>query len=147
MEKINDDSVLNHLLTKIGISTQRNNLSAYRQILWEELENKTCFYCGKPLKEGAIHVYHFIPWSFIKDDKLWNFVLSCPKCNESKKDKLPDEAYLKRIMKRNSDSRMLAYTNANGNYREEKIQNIYSWAIANGYNTVWSPSVKGKNAE
>ena len=30
MEKVNDDSVLDHLLTKIEISTQRSNLTNYR---------------------------------------------------------------------------------------------------------------------
>ncbi len=85
MEKVNDDSVLDHLLTKIEISTQRSNLSIYRHILYDEFESKNCFYCGKMLKENAIHVDHFIPWSFIKDDQLWNFVLACPNCNESKR--------------------------------------------------------------
>lgn len=66
------------------------------------------------MKEGAIHVDHFIPWSFIKDDKLWNFVLSCPKCNEAKNDRLPDEMCLERIIQRNSNKRMLKYADSLG---------------------------------
>ncbi len=47
LEKINDDSVMDHLLTKIDKSSERENLSVYRRILFEEFENTTCFYCGK----------------------------------------------------------------------------------------------------
>lgn len=139
MEKVNDDAVLDHLLTKIEVSTQRNNLSIYRRILFEEFESKTCFYCGKPLKEDAIHVDHFIPWSFVKDDQLWNFVLACPKCNESKNDKLPDEICLERIIKRNANARLLKYANMLGNYRGQNMRNIYSWAVTNGYSHIWTP--------
>ena len=139
MEKVNDDSVLDHLLTKIEISTQRNNLAIYRRILFEEFESKTCFYCGKLLKQDAIHVDHFIPWSFIKDDQLWNFVLACPKCNESKKDKLPDEMFLERIIRRNDKERLLKYTQLFANYRSRNMRQIYVWAMANGYQEIWRP--------
>lgn len=89
IEKVNDDSVLDHLLTKIEISTQRSNLPIYCHILYDEFESKNCFYYRKPLKENAIHVDHFIPWSFIKDDQLWNFALAYPNCKESKRDEFP----------------------------------------------------------
>ncbi len=36
LEKINDDSVMDHLLTKIDKSSERENLSIYRRILFEE---------------------------------------------------------------------------------------------------------------
>ncbi len=46
----------------------------------QEFENK-CFYCGKPVIKKTVEVDHFIPWSFMKDDQIWNFVLACPECN------------------------------------------------------------------
>lgn len=78
LEKVNEDSVATKILDKIDESSKRNNLSMYRQILFDEFESKTCFYCGKPLKADNVDVDHFIPWSFIKDDKLWNLVLHVP---------------------------------------------------------------------
>jgi CRISPR/Cas system Type II protein with McrA/HNH and RuvC-like nuclease domain len=36
-----------------------------------------------------IHVDHFIPWSFVKEDKMWNFVLSFPESNERKNNEIP----------------------------------------------------------
>ena len=37
----------------------------------------------------------------MKDDKIWNFVLSCPHCNERKNNKLPAKEYLIQIEARN----------------------------------------------
>lgn len=141
MEKVNEDSVLDHLLTKIEVSTQRNNFSVYRQILFEEFESKNCFYCGKPLQSGAIHVDHFIPWSFIKDDPLWNFVLACPACNESKKDKLPALTYLDRIIARNRSARLKNYDIRFDTYQSRNLKKIYMWARTNGYDRIWTPRI------
>ncbi len=142
MEKVNDDAVLDHLLTKIENSTQRNNLSVYRRILFEEFESKNCFYCGKPLKGDAVHVDHFIPWSFIRDDQLWNFVLACPRCNESKRDKLPEMIYVDKIMERNAAARLKKYTSLFINYQSQNLKNIYMWAMTNGYNNIWTPTAR-----
>lgn len=120
----------------------RTCLKIYCHILYDEFESKNCFYCRKPLKENAIHVDHFIPWSFIKDDQLWNFVLACPKCNESKRDKLPSEFYLERIIERNTSHRILKYSQFLTNYRSQSMKNIYLWAITNGYNNIWIPTQK-----
>lgn len=139
MEKVNDDSMVVHLLTKIECSTKRSDLSVYRHILYDEFECKRCFYCGRPLKESAIHVDHFIPWSFIKDDKLWNFVLACPQCNESKSDKLAAPVYLEQIIRRNNASRLAAYANKIAGYRSDSLRDIYNWARTNGYSEIWEP--------
>ena len=66
------DTAVDHLLSKIDESSKRNNLSYYRDILFREFESK-CFYCGKTVNLKHVAVDHFIPWSFIKDDNLWNF--------------------------------------------------------------------------
>lgn len=102
LEQINDDNVLVRLIDKLELATpRRENLSIYREILRVEFEENTCFYCGKKLGRN-IHVDHFIPWSFVKDDKIWNFVLSCPQCNERKNNKLPKQDFLIKIENRNN---------------------------------------------
>ena len=66
------------VLDKLDNATpRRNDLSVYQEVLYREFQEKNCFYCGKKLN-NKIHVDHFIPWSFIKTDNLWNFVLACP---------------------------------------------------------------------
>lgn len=101
LEKINEENVLFHLLSKLELSLpERTPLEIYRNILFSEFEECNCFYCGKKLS-GKIHVDHFIPWSFVKEDKLWNFVLSCPECNIKKSNILPPQNTIARILERN----------------------------------------------
>jgi len=101
LEKVNADDALNRVLGKLELSTpRRSDLSMYRKILALEFEGNTCFYCGKKINSAA-HVDHVIPWSFVKSDHLWNFVLACPACNTKKKDKLPSKENLSRVIVRN----------------------------------------------
>lgn len=103
LEQVNNDNVLVRVIDKLELATpRRNNLTIYREILRKEFEEDICFYCGKKLKR-KIHVDHFIPWSFIKDDKMWNFVLACPECNIRKSNKLPDEKYIAKLEERNKE--------------------------------------------
>ncbi|WP_019001061.1 HNH endonuclease domain-containing protein [Succinimonas amylolytica] len=101
LESVNEDNAVVHLLNKLEFATpRRSDLSIYREILRMEFEENTCFYCGRKLG-NKIHVDHFIPWSFVKDDKLWNFVLACPACNERKNNRLPNREFLAVIEDRN----------------------------------------------
>lgn len=110
--------------------------------MFEEFENK-CFYCGKPVTKRTVHVDHFIPWSFIKDDNLWNFVLACPACNERKNDRLAPKPQLDLLLKRNQilvmEPQKDKLRKLMGNYQEERLVNIYAWATNNGYKDIWIP--------
>lgn len=102
LEKVNDDGALVRVLEKLDLATpQRKDLSVYRELLYKEFQEDRCFYCGKKL-DKKVHVDHFIPWTFVKNDNLWNFVLSCPRCNLRKSDSLVSRDYLLKIENRNS---------------------------------------------
>ncbi|WP_343246381.1 HNH endonuclease signature motif containing protein [Diplocloster hominis] len=102
LEKINDDNALIRVLEKLELATpQRKDLSVYRELLYKEFQEDRCFYCGRKLDKN-IHVDHFIPWSFVKNDNLWNFVLSCPRCNVRKSNNLVSQDYLVKIENRNN---------------------------------------------
>ena len=128
-------------ISKIDESTMRtrNSLVYYRDILFQEFENK-CFYCGKPVSYGNVEVDHFIPWSFIKDDKLWNFVLACPACNNNKRDKLADAIFLDRLVKRNTI--LIEHKRVEPQLQLNRLRSIYSWAQRNGYDEIWTPRQK-----
>ena len=140
LERVNKDSVVDHLLSKIDESTlhTRSSLAYYRDILFQEFENK-CFYCGKPVTYGNVEVDHFIPWSFIKDDNLWNFVLACPQCNNRKRDKLADQIFLDRIEHRNNI--LIEHHKVQPELQRNRVKTIYMWAQKNGYNEIWRPNV------
>ena len=147
LEKINDDSVAVKVLDKIDQSTKRNSLLTYRMILFEEFESKKCFYCGKTLNLNAVHVDHFIPWSFIKDDNLWNLVLACPSCNYKKNDKLPNERFLTELIDRNQHIIMESYCPEMKNYQARLLRYIYNWAKINGYDKTWQPEGVGTTGD
>ncbi len=158
LEKVNTSESTLKLLTKLDESAKRSNLDIYRQLLFEEFESKECFYCGRKLRIDGIQVDHFIPWAFIKDDKLWNMVLSCPSCNNKKKDKLAPKPFLNNLIIRNRTIRLHYYgddvarkkssidiraTDEMRNYRRESLLSIYNYAQENGYNELWYPTGTG----
>ncbi|SEQ76101.1 HNH endonuclease [Treponema bryantii] len=135
LEKINDESVVTKLLEKLELATpQRDDLSVFRQVLYNEFEQYNCFYCGRKLYE--IHVDHFIPWSFIKEDKLWNFVLACPACNMRKNNKIPRMEYVKLIQNRNDDLRKFNSTFVQHQFKTYKpnlISDMWRYAQSGGF--------------
>lgn len=101
LETVNPPENTSHLIEKLELSTpRRSDLSVYQKILKEEFGYNTCFYCGKRIARNA-HVDHFIPWSFVKEDKIWNFVLACSGCNQEKNNKIPSNECLQRVERRN----------------------------------------------
>ena len=46
-------------------------------------------------------VDHVLPWSFVLEDKTWNLVLACRKCNNEKRDRLTNMDALKWLCARN----------------------------------------------
>lgn len=56
-------------------------------------------YSGRPLGEN-FSIDHFLPWSFVAHDLLWNLTPVEPETNSSKNDVLPDvDLYLPRLAK------------------------------------------------
>lgn len=80
----------------------RRNAGIMRAAREEFLAGKErCFYCGCLLDRGTIEADHFIPWSFIFDDQMWNIVPSCGCCNGRKGGMLPDEDAYALLVERN----------------------------------------------
>ena len=83
-----------------GEIIQRTNLTKYRKLL--EPFFKNCFYCENLLICGKkTHVEHVIPFDYIAEDNIWNFVLACQKCNLTKLGSLPPRKFLDKIIERN----------------------------------------------
>ena len=68
-----------------------------------------CFYCFRPIlitADGDTDVDHFLPHSlkqfgFRTVDGVWNLVLSCRDCNQSKSARVPKATLLARLSRRN----------------------------------------------
>ncbi|MBE5958716.1 MAG: hypothetical protein E7254_07645 [Lachnospiraceae bacterium] len=135
LEKINNDSVLLRVIDKLESATpQRSNLDVFREILREEFEENTCFFCGSKFERVA-HVDHFIPWSFVKEDRLWNFVLACSTCNTKKNNKIVSDRFFNKLVERNR--RALGINNSFvkeqfDNYQPEFYRRIWMYAKMSG---------------
>jgi hypothetical protein len=58
-----------------------------------------CIYSGEPLVGAVIALDHYLPWSFVVHDQLWNLVPVVPAVNSAKSNRLPDARYLEPFMR------------------------------------------------
>ena len=126
-EKILDkkESGINNVALKLDLSTKRKSLQEFKKIIFAESNDYKCFYCESKISPTNCHIDHFIPWSFVKNDKIWNLVPTCSKCNLRKNDKIPNKKYLDKIILRNS--KMLE------NSYEDNLLKLYKASLFNGY--------------
>lgn len=68
--------------------------------LWESvLERKNIFdiYTNSPIVKGNYDIDHFIPWSFVMNDELWNLSPLESSLNSSKNNRLPQWKFFERF--------------------------------------------------
>ncbi|EMT46443.1 HNH endonuclease signature motif containing protein [Anoxybacillus flavithermus] len=142
LEKHNKGEDTAHMLMKVENVSKRSSLDQFYRILISFGEN-TCFYCGKLLdKRSAAHVDHFIPWSFVQTDHLWNLVLACRTCNISKKDRIAKPIFLNALIERNQKLIEMEREPIRRDleiYNSEKLEKLYHYSIMNGFRNLWSP--------
>jgi len=120
---------VSNLSQKLDEKPERVALERFKKDLLNLGDEFKCFYCNKNLLNGKAHLDHFIPWSFIKNNMIWNFVFSCENCNESKNDKLPNTNYLEKLIIRNKKI-------FGNDYREKNLKESYEAALNNGF-CIW----------
>lgn len=89
--------------SKLIKKEERNSLS-YQKKFWNTAINNgleiRCLYTEKLLEEHKYDLDHFIPWSFVSHDLLWNLMPADSSINSSKSNKLPDlNLYLPKLAK------------------------------------------------
>ena len=65
--------------------------------LWEgilDLTNIIDVFKNESIKRASYDVDHFIPWSFVMNDELWNLMPMDSSLNSSKSNRLPQEIFL-----------------------------------------------------
>lgn len=81
---------------KIAPPVERSSLSKQSNY-WREIMRVApvkCIYSGKILSAGYFSLDHFLPWSFVCHDQLWNLIPVLPEVNSSKGNALPDRRYV-----------------------------------------------------
>lgn len=134
LEKYNEKEAVESLLNKVEYVSHRQSLLEF-QILLQKYGEHHCFYCKKEIRKP--HVDHFIPWSYVQNDVLWNFVLACPSCNMSKNNKLAHLSFLDKLIERNDAWK--DYTEMT-TYSDKKLIHMYDYAKINGFVADWMPN-------
>jgi hypothetical protein len=82
------------IANKLIKPAKRNSLSSQKVHFWdlviEELEVVKCIYVKKSLRRGEYDCEHFIPYSFVAHDLIWNLIPADKSFNSSKSNKLPN---------------------------------------------------------
>lgn len=72
----------------------RSSLTPQRKGFWnivfDELKTVKCIYTGNQLTKAKYAVEHFIPYSFVSHNLIWNLLPADPSFNCSKSNKLPN---------------------------------------------------------
>jgi len=124
-----------------GANLERGAVSRWRQSL-TAMQNGRCFY-DETHEMTSPEVDHVLPWSFVLEDRTWNLVLACRKCNNEKRDRLTDVLVLEKLCARNKAiaggridaDRFFRRDFAEWHTRDlsSHVKGLYDQAIADGF--------------
>ncbi|MDE0267221.1 MAG: HNH endonuclease [Thaumarchaeota archaeon] len=98
LERVNGP--IPHLMSKIEApDKKRGSLYKYYRLLSKY--ESCCFYCQTMLEKRYTHVDHFLPWSYLFENELWNLVLACQRCNLKKRNNVASEEFKDCLIHRN----------------------------------------------
>ena len=92
------------IINKITADTkqERTNAITKQREFWTAIITQSpgiyCLYSNELLTKDEFVLDHYVPWSFVGHDSLWNLVPAHPSANSSKGDRLPDKQYLPRLI-------------------------------------------------
>lgn len=81
--------------SKLFPPQERASLSDQTKYWKAVLDNTelTCIYSGIQIRKEQISLDHYIPWTFVAHDQLWNLIPTLPAINSSKSNHLPSDIY------------------------------------------------------
>ncbi|WP_315787386.1 HNH endonuclease domain-containing protein [Fischerella sp. JS2] len=84
-----------NVVNKLFMPQERDSLSnqtKYWKIILEHRDIE-CIYSKIKLNKNEISLDHYLPWSFVAHDQLWNLIPTTKSVNSSKSNNLPSEKY------------------------------------------------------
>jgi hypothetical protein len=105
------------ILEKLVPPQVRKTLNSQRKywnfILREKPELGRSIFSGAKIDPGSYALDHFVPWSFVAHDRLWNLVPEDSKTNSAKSDWLPSAKYILPLAKLQFEALQVAKTRPN----------------------------------
>ena len=117
-----------NIAAKLIKPAKRESLSNQRKF-WDTVIREQggihCLYTDKLLLPGDYDLDHFIPWSFVTHDQIWNLMPADSSINSSKSDHLPDlDRYLGKLALQQQKAAEIIYRKAPRNKTLEDYLNI-----------------------
>lgn len=80
-----------NIVGKLVEPGQRNlrNARSFWQMAMAQIGECRCIYTGEVVEPHGFSLDHFLPWSFVAHDLLWNIIPTSPNVNSAKSDQLP----------------------------------------------------------
>ncbi len=88
------------IANKLFVPTKRDSLGKqtdYWKMVLRSQELR-CIYSQLPIDPEKLSLDHYLPWSFVAHDQLWNLLPTVPEVNSSKSNNLPDSAYFQKFV-------------------------------------------------
>ena len=103
--------------------------------LWEsvlEISPVSDVFTGKPIMTDDYDIDHFIPWSFVMNDELWNLMPMDSSLNSSKSNRLPQwDPFFRKF----SDNQYLLYQLI---HEKEGIHKLYEACWRDNLHSIWA---------
>jgi len=93
----------------------------YWEMILQE-SNLRCVYSGEFLKADNLSLDHYLPWSFVTHDWLWNLIPTVPSVNSSKSNNLPSNIYFSSFVAMQHQGLIISYRKMNSAVWTKKIE-------------------------
>jgi len=89
-----------NLVEKLSPPAQRKSLKTQSDYWKAVISNSelTCIYSGEKLTLTNFELDHYLPWSFVAHDNIWNLIPVLADANRSKSDFLPQDKYFNKFV-------------------------------------------------
>ncbi|MDZ7961723.1 MAG: HNH endonuclease domain-containing protein [Aulosira sp. DedQUE10] len=106
-------NVVNKLFMPQERDSLANQTKYWKTIL--EYRDIRCIYSKVKLDKDEISLDHYLPWSFVAHDQLWNLIPTTKSVNSSKSNNLPSEEYFKAFLELQHIGLTISYENISKN--------------------------------
>lgn len=131
----NNNPEIPGLVYKLAPMDEKMRKLTHVRDLWKsilELQQVIDVFKDTPIKKEAYDVDHFIPWSFVMNDELWNLMPMDSKLNSSKSNRLPDwEPFFKRF----AFNQYIMYELI---YEKGTIRKLYEACFRDNLHSIWA---------
>ena len=101
------------IANKLFVPTKRNSLGKqtdYWKVVLRSQELR-CIYSQQLLNIEKLSLDHYLPWSFVAHDQLWNLLPTVPEVNSSKSNNLPNSTYFRKFVELQHIGLTITYKN------------------------------------